>query len=426
MNISARTAAARRRMASSGTPLINARHPSVSTVANSAAFKTPSPYAITAKRAMRLVGAASVSAAAALMPGIASAAPISGSSVTLYGILDTGAEFLTNAASSNGSNHNVLRMTSGNMSGSRWGLQGTEDLGSGSKVFFRLENGFNLDTGAGLQGSRQFGRLAYVGIANKTYGSISLGRQGGLFLDWMSKYNPLGNAVYAIKMQDSAFSDRLDNTLRYEYDLSGFKALAQYSFGYDNVSYGAQPAGNTRLARVIEAGLMYSHGPFSASVVYDQKNGGSLLENAATTTKVGGFDGNQDRRIGVGASYRLKAFRFYGGYRYKDGAATHLTTLTSGPVEASSLYWLGATYFIQPSWTVSSTAMYQNFYGTSRDPWSFQVDTDYSLSKRTDVYLNLGYVLNQHGSNLGLNGFGTDVVAGKNQFGAMMGIRHRF
>jgi len=74
----------------------------------------------------------------------------------------------------------------------------------------------------------------------------------------------------------------------------------------------------------------------------------------------------------------------------------------------------------------SSTAMYQNFYGSSRDPWSFQVDADYFLSKRTDVYINVAYVLNRGGSNLGLNGFGTNVVAGQNQFGTQAGIRHRF
>ena len=70
--------------------------------------------------------------------------------------------------------------------------------------------------------------------------------------------------------------------------------------------------------------------------------------------------------------------------------------------------------------------MYQDFYGTNRDPLSFQVSADYNFSKRTDVYVNLGYVVNRNGSDLGLNGFGTNVVAGKNQFGTMAGIKHTF
>jgi predicted porin len=350
----------------------------------------------------------------------------SSSYVTLYGIVDSGLEYLTNAAFTNGQSHSVTRLTSGDMSGSRWGVKGSEDLGGGSKTFFLLESGINVGTGTALQGGRLFGRLAYVGLSNKTYGSVSLGRQGGLYLDWLSKYNPLGNAVYAIKMQDPAFSDRLDNTVRYTKHFGPVTALVQYSLGYDNVTYGAQAAGDTLQARVIEAGLRYESGPLSAAITYDQKNGGSTSASAAHTTKVGGYEGDIDRRIGIGASYAFQPVDLFGGYRYMNSKAVHLSTLSTGPVEATGLYWLGATYHATAALDISSTAMYQNFYGTTRDPWSFQVDGDYSLSKRTDLYLNVAYALNRSGSNLGLNGFGTDVVAGQNQFGMMAGIRHTF
>jgi predicted porin len=352
---------------------------------------------------------------------------LSGSSVTLYGIIDTGVEFLTHASSSQGQTHDVTRLTSGNMSGSRWGIQGTEALGGGTNLFFRLESGYNVNTGTLLQGSREFGRLAYVGISDATYGTFTLGRQGGLFLDWVSEYNPLKNAVYAVKMQDPAFSDRFDNTARYEKRFGELAAIVQYSFGFDNVTYGAQPAGDTRLARVIEAGLRYKHGPFSATLVYDQKNGGSTNRAAALTAKAGGYEGNIDRRVAVGVSYKVASVTTYAGYRYLNSEAMHLSTLdATSPVEATSLYWLGATWLARPQLAFSGTAMYQNFYGSSRDPLSFQVDADYIMSKRTDLYVNLGYALNRHGSNLGLNGFGSDVVAGSNQFGLMAGIRHKF
>jgi predicted porin len=364
---------------------------------------------------------------ASFSPGVFAASDdTSGSSVTLYGILDSGLEYLTHASADKNGTHSVTRMTSGDMSGSRWGFTGKEDLGGGTQAFFLLESGLNVNTGGLLQGGRLFGRLAYVGLSDKTYGTVTLGRQGGLFLDWVSEYNPLKNAVYAIKMQDPAFSDRLDNTVRYEKRFGALTALAQYSFGYDNVTYGAQPPGDTRNARVIEAGLRYTEGPFSATLVYDQKNGGSTNPAAAHTTKAGGYEGDMDRRVGVAASYRLPAVMLYGGYRYLDSQAIHLSTLSTGAVETSSLYWTGATWYATTALNFSGTAMYQNFYGTGRDPWSFQLDADYFLSRRTDLYANFGYVLNRGGSNLGLNGFGTDVVAGANQFGLMAGIRHKF
>ncbi|MEJ0045601.1 MAG: hypothetical protein WDN04_05285 [Rhodospirillales bacterium] len=48
--------------------------------------------------------------------------PIPASFVSLYGIIDTSVEFLDNAAKSGGSTQNLTRMTTGGLSGSRWGI----------------------------------------------------------------------------------------------------------------------------------------------------------------------------------------------------------------------------------------------------------------------------------------------------------------
>ena len=67
-------------------------------------------------------------------------------------------------------------VNSGQVSGSRWGMQGVEDLGGGMKANFRLESGFNVDDGKSAQGGRLFGRAASVGLSGG-FGSIGLGRQ---------------------------------------------------------------------------------------------------------------------------------------------------------------------------------------------------------------------------------------------------------
>jgi len=77
------------------------------------------------------------------------------SAVTLYGVGDVNLEFVNHLGSvpvaANGFNpgpaNKVYRMDSGGVSGSRWGMRGVEDLGSGLKALFVLESGFNLDTG---------------------------------------------------------------------------------------------------------------------------------------------------------------------------------------------------------------------------------------------------------------------------------------
>lgn len=73
--------------------------------------------------------------------------------IKLYGIVDTGV-YVHHA--SNGTT--VVDMASGITKGSRWGLEGKEDLGSGYSVFFRLEQGFELDSGATKSEGYQFYR----------------------------------------------------------------------------------------------------------------------------------------------------------------------------------------------------------------------------------------------------------------------------
>ena len=62
------------------------------------------------------------------------------SDVTLYGIVDQSVRFTNN---SNAANDNLVQLTNGAITNSRWGLKGEEDLGGGLKALFRLENGFD-------------------------------------------------------------------------------------------------------------------------------------------------------------------------------------------------------------------------------------------------------------------------------------------
>jgi predicted porin len=62
------------------------------------------------------------------------------SSVTLYGIIDEAVRYDTHQNKSGG---DLFTMGSGGeIQGSRWGLQGTEDLGGGMAAIFQLEGGF--------------------------------------------------------------------------------------------------------------------------------------------------------------------------------------------------------------------------------------------------------------------------------------------
>ena len=69
--------------------------------------------------------------------------------VTLYGAVDTGFEYFHKKDTDNGvsTKSDTFDMQTGWDTPSRWGLKGSEDLGNGYKVSFKLESGFNSDDG---------------------------------------------------------------------------------------------------------------------------------------------------------------------------------------------------------------------------------------------------------------------------------------
>ncbi|MES2183208.1 MAG: porin [Pseudomonadota bacterium] len=113
----------------------------------------------------------------------------SGTSVTMFGVLDAGVGRYKGAATGvTSADVPTWRQDAGNLTTSFWGLRGTEDLGGGLSALFSLESFLRNDTG-------QFGRsdavttpaisvtadpfwskAAWVGLDSKTLGRIRLGQ----------------------------------------------------------------------------------------------------------------------------------------------------------------------------------------------------------------------------------------------------------
>ncbi|WP_425485242.1 porin, partial [Burkholderia guangdongensis] len=107
------------------------------------------------------------------------------SSVTLYGAIDSGLVYQSTAAASFASNAKNLGHVFGykdaGIYSSFWGLKGTEDIGGGYKVNFRLQGVFNSGTGKlGLAdttgGTAVFNQQTTVGISGP-FGTFDAGRQ---------------------------------------------------------------------------------------------------------------------------------------------------------------------------------------------------------------------------------------------------------
>lgn len=83
--------------------------------------------------------------------------------VQIYGRIDTGFRYQNVDYDVAGvSDASSFEMVSGNYSGSRVGIKGSEDLGNGLTVGFVLENGFDSDDGSFDSNEEIFGREAML------------------------------------------------------------------------------------------------------------------------------------------------------------------------------------------------------------------------------------------------------------------------
>lgn len=326
-------------------------------------------------------------------------------SVTLYGLVDTGIEFL-NHAGTNGSG-SQYRLSSGNVTGSRWGVRGKEDLGGGLGAVFVLESGWNGDTGTSGQGGRLFGRQAYVGLQGD-WGLVSLGRQINTLYDLFVPMDPVRYTSYGLLAQDAQFANRADNAIKYTGNFGNLTVTGMYSAGYDaTIANGSEVPGNPRIGQEIGAGTSYTIGKLGMVLAFDQRRGTSATTQA-----------NTERRYATGLLWTDGAWTATVGYRFLQGTI-------ATPSLRAHLYWIGGSYNITPAFVLRGGVYRTDRRDSPNDAMSYALAMAYSLSKRTDVYLNASYMDNKGASTLGVVNGGT-VPAGVNQTGVVAGIKHIF
>jgi predicted porin len=367
------------------------------------------------------------------------------SSVTLYGIIDTSITYV-NHATGNKNLWSVSNTNSGDLSGTRWGLKGTEDLGGGLAAIFQLENGFDPGNGKLNQGSRIFGRQAFVGLQSNQWGTLTLGRQ----------YDPLIDLVQGITEDNyfgSAFGtpgdvDNYDNSFRVSNAVKylsptyyGFQVEGLYAFG--------GVAGSTGSQQTWSFAATYNNGPLAVA-------GGYLVANNQNAARVptatgGGWTGTSDgtfdgpinmgyqtaKSISIGrvaAQYTLGAFTFGLGY----SNALYKADGFSVGFHSTQKYNTGqgfVNYQVAPALLLGLAYSYTKANGdTSAHYNQVSAGADYSLSKRTDVYLVGAW---QHANGTTRDATGAPIAAQasigsygyagtSNQTLISLGLRHKF
>ncbi|WP_407945681.1 porin [Paraburkholderia elongata] len=345
------------------------------------------------------------------------------SSVTLYGIVDTGVTYTNNQQG-----HSTWEATSGNESGPRWGLMGTEDLGGGLKTTFRLENGFSIDNGKFGQGGRMFGRQAYVGLSSDRLGTVTLGRQYNSVQDILGNLQISGTLTgYSAHPHDN---DDINNTFRTN---NAAKYVSPTFAGLQaNLVYGFSNAPGFSSNNSWSAGLTYANGPFSLGAAYARMNNpASSAVGAVASDNYYGSEsmfgtplGSATRQQiwGAGGTYALGSALFgllYTGSRFDVPAASSLRF---------DNYEGSVVYYVTPFVVLAIAQVYTHVTQGPLSGHFNQTSTGakYLLSKRTDLYVNVLY--QKASSSIG-QAWIESVSAPSSttsQVAVVAGIRHKF
>lgn len=359
--------------------------------------------------------------------------------VQLYGIVDTGVGYTHTDADGllgNGvdQSKDSFSMKSGQASGSRWGIKGTEDLGNGVTVGFILEDGFDSDDGTedstGIMFNREsslfveggFGKFAMGRIGSINNGQSSWAKVGMISAfgtsDWGGYSANVGNTM--------SLAGQWDNMIAYQTpDFAGFKVYAQYGMG-DNGDENESSSD-----RYYALGATYNNGPLAGYFAIDSINYESVenkdVDDSLTVTLGGSYD-FEVVKVYLGGQYfdEVKASSLKGvtndfaGWDDKtDKVKGYALTLSADAPVAGGKAMFGVGYF-----DAEQADSVKDNLGEKYDFSRFVVSVgyDYPFSKRTDIYAVASYMQDSIEDKTDAKEFDSDPSA----YAVYVGLRHRF
>ena len=311
----------------------------------------------------------------------------SAADVTLFGVVDTGLIYTHQTfADDSKADVNKFSMDSGVSSASRFGLKGTEELGNGLKVGFKLENGFQSDSGALKSEKRIFDREASVSLYSD-FGTLSMGRMGGvgsgagtydLVLATADAFDGGDNNVFGF-----ATSDRYDNMVTYQTPkFAGLQTVLAYEFE-NYKSFGAAEHDD---GQIVYLGGNYDCG-FAKTFVMGQYFKGIKAGQLTAISEDLAAEIDGEPASGV------------------KGYGVHLGTIV--PVAGGDL--TVAAYF------TDFTVEFDDGVDGDAKSYAFGAKYEYYLSKRTSVYTGAGFAQVKYDDD------GSDKTTQ-----AYLGLTHRF
>jgi predicted porin len=323
------------------------------------------------------------------------------SSVALYGRIDVSTNYIIYDSTATRGSTRVKSLSS---DASMFGFRGTEDLGGGKRAYFKLESGFNVDTGAQSNAVSFFNRESYVGLGDARLGSIQLGSQytPNVFTSGrIDPFNRFGLGANTTFFQGTrGYPVSYNNAIQYLSPLvGGFSGKLLVAAGE------GAPTGKGYSAEV-----EYGSGPLFAAVTYDQ-----YRATAASVGLVGAPVWSKN--LAAGAVYDFKVVKLHGWYQ---------KNRVENRPDVNG-YLLGLTV---PAGQGDFRASYLRRDAQNADASLAAVGYYYYMSKRTFLYTQVGRLTNSGTAAFGLGPARAEAAtlglpaAGQDSKGLQLGVRH--
>lgn len=353
--------------------------------------------------------------------------------VTLYGRIDEGLLYQrVDADQPHQSAENSWGLESGNMTGSRFGIKGSEQISEDLTVSFTLEQGFNPDDGSFGDDDRMFNREASLRVTT-AYGELGFGRMGRVLSD-AGTYSQRGEFILGsswggmtggTELITDKTSSRLDNMITYKSPtFAGMTVYAQYAGG-DTAAADSEEENTSKTDRYYGLAAVGNWGAWSAMLGVEQTNYQSWFPATGTGEDV-------DDSIGVEASvaydFGVVKTALTGRY-FKDGAGYN-TIVSDYQIERIDGYGVklaaaapvfGGTLQGMVGYMDAESSDDKEFGDLEVSRYTVALTYDYPLSKRTKLYTAASYTKNDFKDN---NDSTNDAKPNNTAF--MFGMAHYF
>jgi len=330
------------------------------------------------------------------------------SSVTIYGSLDLAVtKGNGGTAANNGANGTSKAWTEKQSNASRLGFRGNEDLGGGLSAQFQIEHRFTPDDGVAPATQPFWGGRSYVQLSSATLGRVYLGREYTPAFWIQNKSDPFGNdgvAQFGAALSYAGFATPSTVVT------TGTNTRTSNTVGYKSPSFSgltvnaAVGLGEAAVPRDAGFNVEYAAGPIYAGFAYEKLSG--------LTAAAG--DGNS--LVNLAFHYDLgmvKPILYYARAKVAGGTVTNKTLLIGAlaPIGGGTLK---AGYARETLGDVAAPATLGNIS-------KLGLGYDYPLSKRTNVYADVGF--GRQNDNVSAVGVHTSFT---NNRAYALGLKHTF